>query len=64
MVDVFRTDPHRLGTIIILGDSMLLVLTSDGAQLQLQGHGLGKHLLWHCASRNPEFASNILTRKN
>ena len=49
MVDVFRTDPHRLGTIIILGDSMLLILTSDGAQLQLQGHGLGKHLLWHCS---------------
>lgn len=50
MTDVFpvgaTADAERVGSIIILGKSMLLQ-TSTGLQLQLQGSGLGKRLLWH-----------------
>lgn len=55
MTDIFpvaKADSERAGCIIIVGE-MVLLQTSDGLQLQLQGTGLGRRLLWQSLGDSP-----------
>lgn len=47
-----KADTERVGCIIIVGERMLLQ-TSNGLQLQLQGTGLGRRLLWQSLGDSP-----------